>query len=309
MCPSWYDEEFLPVLRTLDLNDYQDKANKLARINPWAARKNNELIRAFRAKGYTVHSISGREVSILNKFYETADTLFSENYLVDNASYELFVSHTQLLLLNELLHETLAPWALIFPFIGEPANRIFFAKAINGEVVPQRIADKTALFGNKYDGTDQWYVDALIEIFAGAEPQLTIIHDLKTHGPFIRNEDGSSQARSEAATVDSAHYPPQHRYTAKIVLAYIALILEHDPDAIIVVQADHGLHGEESREALLERGGSEEDVRVMQNQVMSAVRIPEKWGGMQEPLDPLDISRVLINQYVGQNDPLVTTPP
>jgi hypothetical protein len=47
----------------------------------------------------------------------------------------------------------------------------------------------------------------------------------------------------------------------------------------------------------------------MQNQVMSAVRIPETWGGLQEPLDPLDISRVLVNRYVGSNYAMVTAHP
>jgi hypothetical protein len=76
-----------------------------------------------------------------------------------------------------------------------------------------------------------------------------------------------------------------------------------------VVQADHGLHYAEHREALLKKGGTEDDVRVMQNQVMSAVRIPETWGGLRVPLDPLDISRVLINRYVGQNYKMVTVHP
>jgi hypothetical protein len=109
--------------------------------------------------------------------------------------------------------------------------------------------------------------------------------------------------------MDPDNYPPQHRYAAKILLAYIALIIEHDPEGVIVVQADHGLHHDRNREALLKKGGTEEEVRVMQNQALSAVRIPEKWGGLQEPLDPLDISRVLVNRYVGKNFSLVTAHP
>jgi hypothetical protein len=50
---------------------------------------------------------------------------------------------------------------------------------------------------------------------------------------------------------------------------------------------------------------NDEDVRIMQNQVMSAVRIPEKWGGLDEPLDLLNISRVLANRYAGRNYPLL----
>jgi hypothetical protein len=309
MCPSWYDGEFLPLLRTLTPGDYQDKEKKLQWINPLAARQNNELIRAFQAKGYGVHSISGA-VSYFTNFHEIADIVFQENYMAynDNNNSTFLTSLMQFLLLDQLLKDTLAPWRVIHPIIIKAVTSVF-VKTLNWEYVPQGISDKTAIFGNKYDGADQWYVDALVQTFSEVEPRLAIIHDAKAHWPFIRNEDGSPQVRSEAAGQDPDNYPPQHRYTAKIVLAYIALILEHDPDAVIVVQADHGLHDKKNRTALLEKGGTEEDVRVMQNSVMSAVRIPEKWGGLRESLDPLDISRALINRYVGQNYKMVTAHP
>jgi hypothetical protein len=47
----------------------------------------------------------------------------------------------------------------------------------------------------------------------------------------------------------------------------------------------------------------------MQNSVISAVRIPKRWGGLDQPLDPLDISRVLVNRYVGENYKLVEEHP
>jgi hypothetical protein len=308
MCPSWYDEEFLPLLRTVNLDDYVDKEKKLSEIDPLSARRNNELIRAFRAKGYTVNSISVLWLYQHNSFYEITDALFYENRVLSDAGSNFFVSYPLFLSLNDLLNRTLAPWRIISGGIKKTADSLF-AKIFNAEDILQGSVDKTAFFGDAYDGSDQWYVDALVQTFGRAEPRFTIIHDLKTHCPFDRNEDGLLQTRSEEMGLDPSNYPPQHRYTAKIVLAYTALILEHDPDAIIVIQADHGLHHEESRKALLKQVGSEEDARVMQNQVMSAVRIPEAWGGLREPLDPLDISRVLINRYVGQNYDMVAVHP
>jgi hypothetical protein len=233
--------------------------------------------------------------------------LFYKNRLVSNAGSNFFV-YPLFLSLSDLLNRTLAPWRIISGGIEKTAGSLF-TKAFNAEDVSQGSVDKTAFFGDAYDRTDQWYVDALEQTFGRAEPRLTIIHDGTAHCPFTRNEDGLLQARSEETGLDPSNYPPQHRYAAKIVLAYTAFILEHDPDAVIVIQADHGLHNEENRKALLKQGGSEEDARVMQNQVMSAVRIPEIWGGLWEPLDPLDISRVLINRYVGQNYDMVAAHP
>jgi hypothetical protein len=58
MSPGWYDSESLPLLRTVNLDDYRKKEKKLGRLNPLAARRNNELLRTFRAKGYAVYAIS-----------------------------------------------------------------------------------------------------------------------------------------------------------------------------------------------------------------------------------------------------------
>jgi len=39
----------------------------------------------------------------------------------------------------------------------------------------------------------------------------------------------------------------------------------------------------------------------MQNQTINAVRIPEKYGGLESPVEPLNITRLLINSFVGKN--------
>jgi hypothetical protein len=237
-----------------------------------------------------------------NKLLRNSGPLTQANEPLITAN-DFFYGYIQFLSLNELLGGALAPWVFIDSFAGRVSSFLFFSftKQLDIENVPQAVSDRTAVYGDAYDRTDQWYVDALLKTFTEAGPRLTIIHDLKAHFSFLRDEDGSPEARTETAGLDPANYPPQHRYAAKIALAYIALILEHDPDAVIVVQADHGLHHLRNREIFLKKGGTEEDVRIMQNQVMSAVRIPETWGGLEEPPDPLDISRLLVNRYVGKN--------
>jgi hypothetical protein len=85
MSPGWYDGGFLPLLRTVDLDDYNDKEKKLGNVNPLAARRNNELLRAFRAKGYTTYTISEVSWYAYSTFYETADGVFYENNLLRNS--------------------------------------------------------------------------------------------------------------------------------------------------------------------------------------------------------------------------------
>jgi hypothetical protein len=81
--------------------------------------------------------------------------------------------------------------------------------------------------------------------------------------------------------------------------------LAYDPGAVIVVQADHGIHGIGPGDAYFDsdfmfaRGYSLEDQLNLNLQVMSAVRIPSQYGELTEPLDPLDISRYLVEHFIG----------
>ncbi len=73
---------------------------------------------------------------------------------------------------------------------------------------------------------------------------------------------------------------------------------------MIVLQADHGLHMLTIDDFVKEFGCTEAEALALWNQVMSAVRLPE--GAMTPQIqqilsDPRNISRYLINEYVGRN--------
>ena len=78
-------------------------------------------------------------------------------------------------------------------------------------------------------------------------------------------------------------------------------ILESNPDAVIILQSDHGFHAPAVQEFLLEEGYSEAKIVELMHSVFSAVRIPERYGGLIEPIAPLNISRELVNRFVGHN--------
>jgi hypothetical protein len=88
----------------------------------------------------------------------------------------------------------------------------------------------------------------------------------------------------------------------RFALNFSDMILTGNPDAIIVLQSDHGaFHMPYTQSPLLEQGYSIEWLFEQWSSVFSAVRIPEKYGGLDEPIAPLNISRELVNRFVGQN--------
>ena len=68
-----------------------------------------------------------------------------------------------------------------------------------------------------------------------------------------------------------------------------------------MLQADHGIHIMPAHNYMLDIGYTETQVMEMWLSVISAVRIPQQYGESDEPVDPLDITRLLVNRFVGEN--------
>ena len=85
------------------------------------------------------------------------------------------------------------------------------------------------------------------------------------------------------------------------VISEIDLILARNPNAVIVLQSDHGFHLDSTQDHLLEQGYTMEQVLELTHSVFSAMRIPDEYGGLEESVAPLNITRVLVNRFVGKN--------
>jgi len=101
-------------------------------------------------------------------------------------------------------------------------------------------------------------------------------------------------------------YPTAHAYATDVMLTTIDLILEQNPNAVIILQADHGFHLHATQSQLLADGLMEAEVANLQNSVMNALRIPEQYGGLDTPLDSRNITRELVNRFVGPNYELLS---
>jgi hypothetical protein len=132
-----------------------------------------------------------------------------------------------------------------------------------------------------------------------------VIYDEPVGYTFYLDEEGNFYDEPLEDILDLRLYYPQHKYGVKQMMAEVDIILENDPDAVVIIQADHGIHaygkGEYDFKAAEKRGYNLQDQFNLRFQVISAVRIPEKYGKLTGLLHPLDIARYLVNHYVGQN--------
>lgn len=150
---------------------------------------------------------------------------------------------------------------------------------------------------------DQIMIEGLYDVLYGgySSPRLTFIHVIGTHCPFYCDENGTIIRSTENR--NPLDYYPQHIWSAKVMVNMIDMILAVDPDAVIVIQSDHGLHGN-TEEDFKAAFGEDADAIELWNSTMSAIRVPEKYQTGEEHYameNPLNISRYLVNSFVGRN--------
>ena len=302
MSPFFYDKVVLPQLNSIDLSDLFEKRRLFQRLeNSFnRARLNNELILAFNTKGYHT-AIIVRNLGYY--WHPTATISYTPAGKIENNISNLGNSTTQdqLIQLNDLMSRT-----TISRFVGIGGRIHEFIDRLS----KSRLDIKPVKGGDYAKGLDgisayknaTWYLNALTEVLESPQPRMIIIEDDKAHFPFlVVDEDGSRVTRSEKESSNIYNYPLQHNFARKYLIALIDFILANDPEAVIVVQSDHGLHSSDTERQIFSSGGTVEEVLLIYNQTMSAVRIPDVWGGLDAPLDPRNITRVLVNRYVGQN--------
>jgi len=143
----------------------------------------------------------------------------------------------------------------------------------------------------------------LLDTYKIESPKLAFVSIDITHSPFgvIRVEDdGIDNRRVNTNNVDVL-YPVHHEYAVQVLLNTIDIILDWNPDAVIIIQGDHGIHRITTQEYMLGMGYTIPQILEMKNSVISAVRLPQQYGELDEPMEPLDITRFLVNHFVGEN--------
>ena len=109
----------------------------------------------------------------------------------------------------------------------------------------------------------------------------------------------SPEQESNAISIHA--YPAALEHMTQRILYLVDNAIEQNPNTVIIIQADHGFHLQPTQEYLLNQGYSLEQVLELIHSVFSAVRIPQEYGGVEAPIAPLNISRELVNRFVGEN--------
>ena len=100
-------------------------------------------------------------------------------------------------------------------------------------------------------------IQSLQKIAAGADqakPQFTFAHILAPHDPYVFMPDGSAttydQNRTDNDIDEFTKYKNQLQYTNSELQKIVTYIREHDPQAVVIIQADEGPYPKDFRGAI-----------------------------------------------------------
>ncbi len=317
MCPYFYDNYVSDLLKDHDTaRDTIFEGSVQQHLK--RARLKNELINAFKAGGYNTFSIGIVEQFLYptaDKYYypvETGDIIYFPtapvrvNFplaVIEDMSDEAAVNLVDTVEIKTFLNNVCRPLGYLYDIAAGP-------KYLNGEYYSEsRVIDpilsdeqiKDILLEGEAADRYEYMANALDLVIGHESPKLTVILDFLAHRPFVYDEYGNLIETADFA--DLNNYPAQHRYAAKVLINLIDMILEEDPDAVIILQGDHGLH-DNTAEDFKKAFGDDFSTVDLWNSVLSCYRIPAEYEtGEEENIlaDPRNISRYLINNYVGRN--------
>ncbi len=302
MNPAYYDSEMRELLKdhetasTLALRTLTNSALQRARIN-------SETRLAFEQKGYQSRTIGGINIyypPVSDRFYVVTDSSgayvletdegFQDRYLSIIEAGELAILLTGIP--SNAYFNTVAKLGAR-GLLGFPLRRAKLEHPLSEDQLRALAQDRNLLLRTRL------MMQAVNDSTYAQRPAFNLVNFLGAHYPFTVDANGEPQPGDP----DDIHsYAGQHRYATAALVDMIDLILARDPDAVIVLQADHRLHGQS--EAQITAAFGEEAVLPIWNQVMSAMRVPEQYKNGEESAalsNPLNMSRYLINSFVGLN--------
>jgi len=143
----------------------------------------------------------------------------------------------------------------------------------------------------------------LLDTYMIDSPKLVYIANYIAHSRFDKiGIEANVVDNTPVSLIDTdLLYLVHHEYAAQVMLTTVDLILDWNPNAVVIIQGDHGIHSNETHEYMMKMGYTLPQVLEMKHSVISAVRIPPKYGGLGEPVAPLNIPRMLVNRFVGEN--------
>ncbi|MBR3211279.1 MAG: hypothetical protein IKF71_05035 [Bacilli bacterium] len=288
--PNYYDHFLGSYLDEFEKCDKTNCATKesISFKDVTYARYNNEFFKSFKEKGYTTIGIeefnqyTSMDMDIIYDIWNTENDSkikYFENHYNKETLYKYILKIHRQRFTGEKYHNTLAEKEMDLTFNDPNYPWIQKTKILQMRAIMTALEDSY----KKNENPKLYFIDN------------TILHlrwDYDENGQFLRMNNNSLD-----------DFDDTYIYTLKLLNEMVDYIQEKDPTGVIVIQGDHGIHCLAGSIMKPYFHVGDKELSKMRNSTISAIYIPEQYkNGEEEVLNnPLNISRYLVNNFVGEN--------
>jgi hypothetical protein len=243
---------------------------------------NPELIIAFQQRGFAT------PFNDIIEYPPNRNSLNNQSTVFDSDMKTLFKSTTVIIGLEIIYNMLRAVEIEDLNIINSINNEGFDNREFE---IKERIFDKTELAADKN--------------------QFFFSHFLLPHFPFVYNADGSQKTKEQLLSLNHQNsyrvtpsFIEQYIFTLNLMIEQMETVIDNDPEAVIVIIGDHGFGGNFPYDALSRGLGiTLNEAHIIRNEIFVALRLGDEADAENNPIfkDPRNITRYLVNTYVGQN--------
>lgn len=305
--PYYYDNFFGDYLLDLEETYLKNKDNPSFLVNHHELeekRLNNELFMALDKKNYTTVTIG--DFNTYTGFY----TDYYYDFFNDGA-LPIGITNNDLRLLGNNSKNKLLSY-MRFTHLKPLIDRTILYSLSNINYLDYDNIDYNSFDSSNYEYIDKvmnkynyWIGKAMIKGLAETmkiDNQKFVFLDFKIgHDPFTFDRFGN--LIDEEKKFEVASYLGNYMYISHLLTDLLDYIRDNDKEAVIIVQGDHGLHTISDELMLSYFPTDMEGVQNIRNSVISAYYIPDKYKNGDEKYlnNPLNVSRYIVNNYIGNN--------
>gem|GEM_PF-3537254 len=281
--PDLYDSAFSFIMEEFREAAYRPDANFVDTQNLFYQRylnvfiegyNNPQFVRELKNHGYVTILRPGNKYSDPPNYYD----IFYPRGVLDNFFNDIFRVFYAATPIDDI-------W------------RIFTGVRLSSLAIGDIEASRLSYVYKPYTEQPAIFAEDVIDIISlDTGPKYALMHIILPHYPFAFEEAGSINLSKESFHIK--RYKGQYEYTLRYITGIMRQVLEKDPEAVIVIQGDHGI-----TENYLDMSGFDFDKlshKAIGSDVFLAVYVPggrglEAWDNMTA----LNIPRMIMNEYFG----------
>lgn len=304
--PYYYDNFFKNYLLELNnsyVDDNIDTSFEVGYSELEEKRLDNELFRALAKKNYTTVAVGE-----FNQYTSLNTNYYYDYYFQDNNIRHINEDKVALKSISTNNSDFRKKIYSRFIHFHSLLNRTIFYDVFDDiNFLEYEEVDYSSYDTSEYDcidNSDYWISKAIIKSLDESlkiDKKFVFVDYNLNHLPLTYDYDGNRLDVSNEYNL--GYYLGNYIYSMRLLVDMLEFIKNNDEDAVIIVQADHGIHMLEDKQILNYFNTDMEGVQEIRNSVISAMYIPEKYrNGDEGYLDnPLNISRYIVNNFIGKN--------